>query len=185
MENQIIKSNPFSENKTKGKILQFPQTNINVNDNDNSEIVITVPKGYRAKVLIEKDQQNNLTTSSIEINTKIYNNVSSLNPNYDIIKVDKNNKGTQCIENTKNIENEIYEEGIFMKKSVMYDVLKEQLKFLLTAIIFIISSLVGITVFAIAGKYFIHPILYIVTLLMGIGWALTAIFSIKSNKRCI
>lgn len=85
----------------------------------------------------------------------------------------------EAIDSCRDIKNE---EDINMKKSIMYDVLKEQLKFLMTAVSFIIIALIGIIVFATTGKYLIHPYLYIILLLMGSGWALTAIFSIRSNK---
>ena len=69
-----------------------------------------------------------------------------------------------------------------MNKSTMHDVLKKQFTFMFTGVVFIIMSLIGLIIFAATGKYFMHPFLYIIILLMGIGWTLTAIVSIKSNR---
>lgn len=63
------------------------------------------------------------------------------------------------------------------------EVLKKQLKFLATGIITIILSIIGMIIFHYTGLYIIHPVIYLVTLLMGIGWTATAIVSILNNKK--
>lgn len=94
---------------------------------------------------------------------------------------EQNTNAEKALDSVSDVINKS-KEDIIMKKSIMYDVLKEQLKFLIVAVSTIILSLIGIIVFATTGKYFIHPYLYVILLLMGIGWGLTAATSIKNNK---
>jgi len=61
----------------------------------------------------------------------------------------------------------------------MYD---RQIKFLLFSLSFVIMSLVGIILYYRSGYYIIHPTIYLLTLLMGLGWTCTAIGSILNNK---
>lgn len=69
-----------------------------------------------------------------------------------------------------------------MKKFVSYELVKEQLKFLYVSFAFVITSLIGMIIYYRTGLYFINPCIYLVTLLIGIGWAATAITSIKNKK---
>jgi hypothetical protein len=57
-------------------------------------------------------------------------------------------------------------------------VLKPQLELLITGIIFITLSIIALIIFGNTGKYIIHPAIYFVTLLMGLGWTITGIDSI-------
>ena len=91
-----------------------------------------------------------------------------------------------AIEYLKKYGNNNYiNDELLKKKEVEIAVLKKQIEFLLTGISFIIFSLIGLLVFSAKGSYIIHPLLYIFTLLMGIGWSLTAIVSMKGNKEKI
>lgn len=69
-----------------------------------------------------------------------------------------------------------------MKKLVPISIINEQIKFLLVSFAFIFVSLIGMIFYYRIGFYIIHPVIYLVTLLMGVGWGATAIFSIKNNK---
>lgn len=61
--------------------------------------------------------------------------------------------------------------------------LKPQIEFLIVSIIILLLSILGLIIFHLMGKYLIHPSIYIAGILMGIGWLLTAIVSIKESKR--
>lgn len=57
------------------------------------------------------------------------------------------------------------------------------IEFLLVSFITIILSLVGIIVFSVSGFYIIHPSIYMLLFIMGIGWGATAIASVIKNRR--
>ncbi|WP_243150906.1 hypothetical protein [Clostridium sporogenes] len=164
---------------TKGVIIPFPnieKTESILNEQEEDVIKIVVPRGFSAKVIFEKKEdsstdehlQKNVTSFKDETACDIIKDIGTSDYNFSYINnyADRNNE----------------KEETTMKKANLYDVLNKQLRFLLVSIIFIIISLIGITIFCKFGKYFIHPIIYIGTLIMGIGWGLTALASIKYNK---
>jgi hypothetical protein len=59
---------------------------------------------------------------------------------------------------------------------------KMQIKFLIEGFALVLASFIGLVLFYKTGRYILNPILYVVTLIMGLGWGLTALHSIKSNK---
>jgi hypothetical protein len=61
-------------------------------------------------------------------------------------------------------------------------ILKPQLELLAAGIIFIILSIIALIIFSNTGKYIVHPAIYFVTLLMGLGWTITGVVSITRNK---
>lgn len=205
--NCIIKENPVPEIKNK-KILVEKKNDtdktININGTFNAflkpgeKIIIEKESILNSKIVGSYSQTNNeyATINSIDEeiplsdagqNSRIDKWFQNLEKDHELeqLRIDINNKEEkikkleykyECLLNNNN------KEVVNMKKSMMYDVLKEQLKFLIVAVSTIILSLIGIIVFATTGRYFIHPYLYVILLLMGIGWGLTAAFSIKSNK---
>lgn len=62
-------------------------------------------------------------------------------------------------------------------------IFKPQSELLVAGIIFIILSIIGLIIFNNTSKYIIHPAIYLVTLLMGLGWIITGIVSIISNRK--
>jgi len=58
-------------------------------------------------------------------------------------------------------------------------ILKPQIHLIIAGSLFICLSIIALIIFSIKTIYFIHPGLYIITLLIGIGWLLTGIYSIK------
>ena len=94
------------------------------------------------------------------------------------IEKDESNKKLEVVrrELSKNInEGEVKAMGI-------YSIFVKQIRFLMVAVAFIVISFIGLLVFIKTGLYIIHPIIYIATLIMGTGWGLTALSSIKHNK---
>lgn len=192
MENSILKKdNLLQRDSTNGKVIplfpKMPTNNIIDNEDDSEKIVIHVPKGFNAKIILEKKENHSTEIQSSKENFFDNNNNEFFGNNieeelattstYDIIKTPVNSGIFQNSDNTYSKK-----EGVYMKKSVMYDVLKVQIKFLLVAVAFILFSITGLAVFYRTGFYVIHPIMYIFTLIMGIGWGSTALVSIKSNK---
>lgn len=57
--------------------------------------------------------------------------------------------------------------------------LKPQIHLIIAGSLFIFLSIIALIIFNIKAIYFIHPGLYIITLLMGIGWLCTGICYIK------
>jgi len=62
-------------------------------------------------------------------------------------------------------------------------IIKPQLELLVAGIVSIISSIIALIIFSNTGIYIIHPAIYLITLLMGLGWTLTGIVSIISNRK--
>ncbi|MDU2436130.1 hypothetical protein [Clostridium perfringens] len=60
---------------------------------------------------------------------------------------------------------------------------KVHTEFLLISTITIIISLIGLLLFSATGFYIIHPSIYIIGILMGIGWGATCITSLIKLKR--
>lgn len=60
---------------------------------------------------------------------------------------------------------------------------KIQTEFLTVSVVTLLASITGLIVFIATGKYIIHPSLYIVGILMGIGWGLTATTSALTSRR--
>lgn len=60
---------------------------------------------------------------------------------------------------------------------------KVHIEFLLISTITIIISLIGLLLFSATGFYIIHPSIYIIGILMGIGWGATCITSLIKLKR--
>jgi len=143
---------------------------------NNSELTFEVPDGYKATVAFEIDSNSTSLDSFDTIDKKKNNSTIEKNGNYssgtayDIINKEmftRSDKNNNC------------EEVIAM---TMYNIFNKQIKFLMVALAFIIFSLVGLIVFIKTNVYIIHPFIYIVTLLMGTGWGLTALSSIKHSK---
>lgn len=61
-------------------------------------------------------------------------------------------------------------------------ILNPQKDLLVVGGILSILSIIGIIIFNLTGLYLIHPLLYIITLLMGVGWSFTALGSIKHKR---
>lgn len=59
---------------------------------------------------------------------------------------------------------------------------KLQIKFLIEGLSLVLFSLIGLIFYYKSRKYIIHPTLYIATLIMGLGWSLTALGSMKTDK---
>lgn len=51
----------------------------------------------------------------------------------------------------------------------------EILRFILVSVITLILSAAGLIIFSLTGKYIIHPSIYIVGVIMGLGWLSTAL----------
>lgn len=61
---------------------------------------------------------------------------------------------------------------------------KPQEGLLITGSLIIISSIILIIIYHNTGDYIIHPLIYLITLLIGIGWLVTGITSIINfNKK--
>lgn len=56
-------------------------------------------------------------------------------------------------------------------------------EFLLVSATTLILSIIGLVIFAMTGKYLIHPSLYVAGAVMGIGWGVTALTSIFTTRR--
>jgi len=201
MENRFSKSSQlFERDETEGKIIQlYPNSNSIDSNIEEEKITISIPKGYKAKVILEKEDESSKIPKIVEPNlddsnlNRLFSNnaieeiaatsmvaspLTTSTSIYDIIKLHR--ETTSLIRRFEGYN--INKEELDMRKLLMYDVLKEQIKFLIMAICFIIMSLIGMIVFNRTGFYIIHPLLYIITLLMGIGWGATALASIKNNK---
>lgn len=83
------------------------------------------------------------------------------------------------------IDSEIKElkEAYEMKINRINGINKIHIEFLMSAFIAIIISLIGLIIFSINGFYLIHPYIYILGIIMGIGWGATAITSIRCNYK--
>jgi hypothetical protein len=57
--------------------------------------------------------------------------------------------------------------------------IKRKIIFLLISVGIILVSLVGIILFLRTSFYIIHPSLYVLTFIMGMGWGITALYSFK------
>lgn len=191
MESKLFK-NPsgLHKNETNGKLIVLPgvSNNESIIIEEIDKVIIQVPKGYALKSYqIEKKEDNTSipelriplreTRINRNLTEKVYNDITSP-VDYGIINLHKDT--LPIIDEEKYYK--IYEEGLKMGKLALNNVIKEQLSFLMTAIFLIIASIVGIIVFNRIGFYIIHPLLYIITLIMGIGWGSTALMSIKNNK---
>lgn len=64
----------------------------------------------------------------------------------------------------------------------MKKILKPQKDLLITGLIAILLSIIGMIIFHKTGLYLIYPIIYVFILIGGIGWLVTGLVSIKNNK---
>lgn len=87
-----------------------------------------------------------------------------------------------CINAIDDIDSQLREVKINMSLYKLVEIYDRQIKFLLFSLSFVIMSLVGIILYNRSGYYIIHPTIYLLTLLMGLGWTCTAIGSILNNK---
>ena len=161
----------FKENATKG---------INLDSNINSKISntinnssVTIPSGYSIKLTIEPDNDHMIfnTSNFYHLNNQFHRILPVTFEKYKPYDIVKFTKETQEIE-----------EVIKVEKRKIFDILMEQINFLLLSLFTVIFSLAGMAIYYTVGFYFIHPLTYLVVLLMGIGWSATAIVSIKCTK---
>lgn len=68
-------------------------------------------------------------------------------------------------------------------KVIRIKILKPQKELVITGILTIISSVILMIIYYNTGDYIIHPLIYLVTLLMGIGWGATGMASIINFNR--
>jgi len=73
-------------------------------------------------------------------------------------------------------------EVLTMERQKMILVFRKQTNFFLVSMITLFLSFVGFFVYYRTGMYFLHPFLYVIVSLMGIGWGSTAIASIYTTK---
>ena len=59
---------------------------------------------------------------------------------------------------------------------------KEHIEFVLVSFLTIFFSMIGLLIFSVNGLYLIHPSIYILGILMGIGWGSTALVSIYKHR---
>lgn len=85
-------------------------------------------------------------------------------------------------EMNRNISESIPKRKVVDMVNKIHRVKIEQIKFLLSGVFLMISALIGLNVFYRTGYYIIHPTIYLVMILMGVGWSATAIVSIKDYK---
>lgn len=63
-------------------------------------------------------------------------------------------------------------------------ILKPQKELCITGILVIMASIISMVIYYSTGDYIIHPFIYLVMLLMGIGWLATGVVSIINfNKK--
>lgn len=195
MDTNLLKNNvAINGDCTQGTIIPFPGMNNGdikdaINEKEEDIIKIVVPKGFTAKVIFEKKEELNSSLNINEDNTieqldLFQKNVKSIENEtaYDIIKAEDIKQLDNRVSAFSNKTCKNIGEDENMKSKVLYNVLKKQLGFLISGIAFIIVSLVAISVYYRTGLYIVNPLLYIITLLMGIGWSATALISIKSNE---
>lgn len=133
--------------------------------------------------LLDELYLTHLNTNLLTRNETAVANLTSTSSNNRISKYFDNHIGKDCEYDIIKAEKEIIDQGQGNQMvDKFHQIIKEQISFLLLGIVFTIVSLIGISVFYGIGYYVVHPTLYLVTLLMGIGWSATALMSIKNNK---
>lgn len=136
------------------------------------KITIDIPSNFSGKITIEN---NNLTNDNNHknIDKKIFSNNSLLYKNISY------NNDELIIKQVyiKKLEEER------MKRSLINEIHSTQIKFLMISAGLIILSLFGLVCFYAFNFTFIHPILYIFTSIMGIGWGTTCIATVLENRR--
>lgn len=72
-----------------------------------------------------------------------------------------------------------------MRKDAINQMKSKQTEFILLSTGTILLSFIGFIIFYTTGFYIVHPSLYLVILMMGIGWLATAITSVCTNRRLV
>ncbi len=165
---------------------------------DHTTIEVMVPKGYRAQIKVIKLEEGtyyNRDKGPYKDLKKILN--GKVLKRSDYFSFDDALNGTVSSELTgKNIlGNEVscseYDiinkemEVVGMNAFKLHMLLQKQISFLLFSLLFIIGSFIAMAVYYRTGLYIIHPILYVFTLLMGVGWMFTSLYSVMLNGRII
>ncbi|GEA33627.1 hypothetical protein [Clostridium diolis] len=194
MENNLIERiNLPKEDETISNVIQFPNNitdNRNIIDDENEKIIIYVPKGYSAKVILEKkdeistDTEYQYSPSNVhKIDSKILTNTIknelAMTSVCDIIKPQTGYNYTSDFKERYDIGKEEAD----MKLSKTKELNKIHIEFLVVSFITIIFSLIGLLIFSMNGFYIIHPSIYILGFFMGLGWLATAATSIYKHRR--
>lgn len=203
VEKKVINIKDIANNKKKDVTVH------NDTNEDFTKLEFLVPKGWDVQIKLKsqetKDSYNikrdNLYYDYETILDTMSNKDTLPNANKFIITQQKNKSNatitetcdqTTLVDFYHKILNDTYyisrlleiEDDIRQGKKMvdkMNNIFKEQLSFLLYGNALLIMSLVGISLFYATGFYIIHPTIYLITAIMGLGWSLTAIMSIRGN----
>lgn len=165
----------------------------------NKEKVIDISKFKRNKQ-VQMEYNNKKDENSFE--EKKLNLLRTIE---DMFILMEQTRDTKCIENVNVdqyndkciISEKKYKDIIDKKEKELLEIRKEyemkllnerklnkvHIEFLLISTITIIISLIGLLLFSATGFYIIHPSIYIIGILMGIGWGATCITSLIKLKR--
>ncbi|SHJ03757.1 hypothetical protein [Lutispora thermophila] len=185
---------PISKNK-KYKYINNEITDYYADD-DYTTIEVNVPKGYKAQIKlikVEENTSNNNNKDSIKFHEQkakeksctsgyiYFNQNLNSTTNADLYY---NKLGNDTLHSSYDIiKREM--EVVSMNSIKMRELMEKQISFLLYSLVFIIGSLFAMIIYYRTGFYITHPIIYVFTLMMGIGWAATSIYSIMLNKGMI
>lgn len=156
-------------------ILEFTSNTQSIKEESES-IKLDIPYGYKATVTIEQKEEftHNSKSNTIYINNNIHKAEST---NIDSLLNDKNRESSYIFKTINKIKEEEH-----MKLEKVKNLNKEHMEFLLVSFLTVVLSLIGLLIFSIKGLYFIHPSIYLLGLLMGLGWGATALMSIYKHR---
>lgn len=197
MENNFLKRiNLPEEDETRSNVIQFPNITTDsrniTNDDENEKVTVYVPKGYSARIILEKKDEISTAAeypyvhaSVNKTDSKIFtNNIKNELAMTSVCDIINSQTEYNYISNFEDIYNiDIGKEEADMKLNKTKELNKIHIEFLAVSFITIIFSLIGLLIFSMNGFYIIHPSIYILGLFMGLGWLATVAASIHKHRR--
>lgn len=169
-------------------VRSLEQRNIYYNSQDN---IIELFKARNEKT---KRKNNKLTLEEILKGTQDAIEIMQQLQEYTLILSEEkinskddvlNQQKMDILVNKELVDKSYSKEELEMKLFKTNELNKINVTFMLISTSLIIVSLMGLLVFSIRGSLIIHPFIFIVGILMGIGWGATAITSMIYNRRKI